>query len=155
MLILFFNNCTILSKASSLESYPMEVKITFQVWIIDPITPTWTGGYVGVTSTPGWPDARPEGDFDSNMSQSSHPYFGSYSGSSYHTSLSSSSQYGMGLPVDMLFQSQTQPCCSSSTCWYASLLLSLLAVWLGFHNLPSVKTTILIIFKVPKNLVKL
>ena len=73
------------------------------------ITPPWTGGCVGVTSTPGWPAARPVGDFDSNMSQSSHPYFGSSSGSPYHSSLSSSSQYGMGLPVDMLFQSQPNP----------------------------------------------
>ena len=68
------------------------------------ITPTWTGGCVGVTSTPGWPDARPVGDFDSNMSQSSHPYFGSSRGSPYHSSLSSSSQYCMGL-----FQFQSQP----------------------------------------------
>ena len=73
------------------------------------MTSPWTGGFVGVTSTPGWPDARPVGAFDSNRSQSSHPYFGSSSGSPYHTSLSSSSQYGVGLPNTMLFQSQPNP----------------------------------------------
>ena len=73
------------------------------------ITPSWTGGYVGVTSTPGWPDARPLGGLDSNMSQSSHQYFGSSSGSPNHSSLSSSPQYGMGLPVPLLFQSQPNP----------------------------------------------
>ena len=31
------------------------------------ITPPCAGGYVGVTSTPGWPDARPVVSFDSNM----------------------------------------------------------------------------------------
>ena len=32
------------------------------------ITPPWTGGYVGVTTTPGWPDARPVVGFDSHLS---------------------------------------------------------------------------------------
>ena len=73
------------------------------------ITPPWTGGYVGVTSTPGWPDARPVRGFDSNMSQASHQYFGSSSGSPNHSALSSSPQYGMGLPVPLLFQSQPNP----------------------------------------------
>ena len=80
-----------------------------------PPAPPWAGGYVGVTSTPGWPDARPVGGIDSNLSQSSHQYFGSSSRSPNHTSLSSSPVYVMGLPVNMLFQSQPNPAVQAPT----------------------------------------
>ena len=73
------------------------------------ITPPWTGGCVGgVTSTPGWPEARLDGSLDGNMLQASQLYCGSTSGLPYQLSLSSSPQYGMGLPVHV-FQSQLPP----------------------------------------------
>ena len=119
---------------SSTPSYPM----------LCSITPPWAGGYVGdVKTTPGWSEARPTGGLD-NMTQPSHLYYGSTSRSPNQLLLSSCPQYGMGLPGDM-FQSQPPPSCSTTsistiTRWKASLLLSLLAVWLGLHNHPSVKT---------------
>jgi hypothetical protein len=69
-------------------------------------TPHWLGGCTGgVTSSPGWPEARPLGGFDCNLGQPSHLFCGSTSGAFNQPSLSSTPQY----VSTQVFQSQPPP----------------------------------------------
>ena len=65
--------------------------------------PTWSGGYCEGEGTR-WPDAGLH-----SSTPSAHLYFGSTSGSSNPQTLSSSSQYSVGWPVDMSMFQPTLP----------------------------------------------